>query len=217
MDTVTKSINKFHVVLFALFIVLTVLIIVLGGYFTYQYYDGMILFKDSSNLNSNNDNSLPVSLIDDGIKYNNYLNFVGELKKNRTQVINKVDSVSVVEPLGVSSITLDNLGNVSLLFTDLELINKYGATYNVMSQVLAMYLFEYGNSGYRTIIFIREDGKLVSIRGDELINNKSIELVHNVAGVRDVVSLVQISNNNTLGVMAIDINGNTYDITEYLK
>lgn len=206
-------------------ILIGLLIAVVLGLTGFIIYDKVLTKDDNNQIENNNykeeNNSEQADKEESNCDWsqvkNSYQEYANNLKQSRQQSINRIDDVTINEKLCISTLTIDKDGNVKLGLENSTLIEKYGRNYQVLTNVLIAGVFEYGNSGFRTILFIKEDGSLVAINGNELINNKTIKLITNLGNVNNIVSLVQTDDNGSMSIMAIDINGNTYDITQYLK
>lgn len=186
-------------------IIIIILLVVLIG------MGGVLIYNNKNNNNGNENNKF-----EENRDVNIYKDFVNKFKLNRGQNINRIDDVSINDELGIGSITINNNGDVELGLTDESLSTKYGRNYKLMSNVLTADVLECGNGGFRSIIFIKEDGTLAAIDAFTLINNKEIKLITDFGNAKNIIDVIQTSEFNAMTIKAIDIYGNVYDLTNYL-
>lgn len=118
------------------------------------------------------------------------------------------------EPLGIDSIKLMKNGKVTITPNDKNIAE---GKITVISDVKDMYIFTYGNGGYRTILFIKNDGSISAINTTSLIENKKIEILNNLGNYTNIVSIKQEKDQEGMLINAIDKSGKEYMLDGYIK
>lgn len=194
--------------------IIIILIIILMG------IGGILVYNDKDNECDVNNNIIENEVVEENKDNKNevvYKNYVENFKLNRNQTINRIDDVSINDKLGISSLRISNNGDAFLYLDNSDLISKYGRNYKVMSNVLTADVLEFGNGGFRSIIFIKEDGSLTAIDSSLLINNKEIKLIDYFGNIKNIIDIIQTSDSEQMTITAIDIYGNAYNLIDYLK
>ncbi len=91
-------------------------------------------------------------------------------------------------PLGIDSVKLMKSGKLIIVPNNKALAENEQV---VAENVNKVYLFTFGNGGYRTIIFIKNDKTVSSINASSLIENKKIVIDNNLGNLTDVESIKQ--------------------------
>ena len=118
------------------------------------------------------------------------------------------------EPLGIDSIKLMKNGKVTIIPNDKNIAE---GKITVISDIKDMYIFTYGNGGYRTILFIKNDGSISAINTTSLIENKKIEILNNLGNYTNIVSIKQEKDQEGMLINAIDKSGKEYMLDGYIK
>ena len=183
-----------------LLIVLAIIIVVLGGFVCYKRF-----FEKSSDSQEATAESIPVEI-------NSYTVYATESQKKLS-----VDNSSpVLADVGFDSFSISTTGLVTLNISNANLESKYGKNYNVLSNVFSASLVEVGNAGFRTLVFVMNDGTVSFIEPVALINKREIKIVKNVGNLTDIVKVEKYSSGNYVdtitGIRAVDKKGNITDI-----
>ena len=117
-------------------------------------------------------------------------------------------------PLGLDSVKLMKSGKVIVTINN----NAIGTgEQTVATDVKDIYMFTFGNGGYRSILFIKNDGTVSSISASGLIENKKIEILDKLGGYTNVVSIEQDNDQESMLINAVLKNGEKYMLDGYIK
>lgn len=140
--------------------ILVILVIALGMYIGYiEFFSKDITDQVATNAETSNNNEEKTA----------YDTFKENSLKNRT--LDKVLDISwISDGRGeyFTDLTVAKNGEVTVTFTEetekgKALIAKYGESYKVTTNVIESYIVEWGNGGYGTVVFLKEDGTLEAI------------------------------------------------------
>ena len=126
------------------------------------------------------------------------------------------DDLGSFVALGVDSIELTEDGALIIEF-DGALEESLGEEVVVATGVRDVFLLPFGNGGFRTIAFIREDGTVSALNTSELLYNKNIEVMDNLGGYQDAYTLEGVQLPDAIGVNVVMNNGESYSLDPYLK
>ena len=82
-----------------------------------------------------------------------------------------------LEPTGIDTVTLTDDGKVTFVFTDEDLISKYGKGYVALEDIVDFAVLPYGNAGWQAFLFIGKDSKVSIVSTNKLMNEKEIVVV----------------------------------------
>ena len=203
-----------------LIITIVVLVVLLLGLFGYVCYDKFYLDKRDDVSKVNN-------------KINENVNFTGTfdvfaktLKANRVKHMQEDSKNNISTNADVYNSANGDIGYYSVLLTDdgklsvsydKDSLKKYDTT--IDSNVLFYELVNFGNGGYKTLLYVKEDGRLYNASVEYDVYSENKKAVGSLYGdYKDIVLIRQVgrldkSNGVTTGfkdLELVDINGNTY-------
>lgn len=157
-------------------------------------------FIDNHSNNSNNNNNRHVEPTP-----------VDEIKKE----INDIDTnLGYNLPLGIDTVKLMSSGKVIFVPNDRS-IGMGDLT--VANDVRDIYIFTFGNGGYRSILFVKNDNTVSAVNASSLIENKRIEVLDNLGGYTNVEYLESQEDDYASSINVVLDNGEKYSLDEYLK
>ena len=118
--------------------------------------------------------------------------------------------------IGYYSVLLTDDGKLSVSY-DKDSLKKYDTT--IDSNVLFYELVNFGNGGYKTLLYVKEDGRLYNASVEYDVYSENKKAVGSLYGdYKDIVLIRQVgrldkSDGVTTGfkdLELVDINGNTY-------
>lgn len=118
--------------------------------------------------------------------------------------------------LGIDEIKLMEDGTL-MLEADGALEDAVGEDVTIANDVADVFVVPFGNGGFRSVIFIREDGSVSALSAEALINNHSIEVMDNLGGLTDVKTIEGMQDVDAFGVNAVLNSGDTVMLDPYLK
>ncbi|MBO4835052.1 MAG: hypothetical protein J5483_02980 [Lachnospiraceae bacterium] len=121
-----------------------------------------------------------------------------------------IDSNEWWTPTGLDAIILTASGRLSLL-TNGELKKNVGGEVTLAMDAVAADLFNYGNGGYRIVLFVRKDGTLSAVSASDMIDKHQITIIDNVGGLKYVTEIYETQEMDAFGIIA-----RTQDGTETL-
>ena len=111
---------------------------------------------------------------------------------------------------GLDAILMTASGRLTLL-TNGELKENVGAEVTLAMDAVAADLFNYGNGGYRIVLFVRKDGTLSAVSASDMIDKHQITIIDNVGGLKYVAEIYETQELDAFGIIA-----RTQDGTETL-
>lgn len=143
-------------------------------------------------------------------------------KKNKTETATVVKTIDEIdkegshdEPLQLESVTLYDDGTVKVVpvdkvkeiaETNKELKDGAAYPFKDAGKVKDIYLVRYGNGGYRTLIALMDDGTLSALSAKDLIEEHILIVMPNLTGRDTYVSVEQVENEDSFGVVGITKN-----------
>ena len=121
-----------------------------------------------------------------------------------------IDSNEWWTPTGLDAILLTASGRLTLL-TNGELKKNVGGEVTLAMDAVAADLFNYGNGGYRIVLFVRKDGTLSAVSASDMIDKHQITIIDNVGGLKYVAEIYETQEMDAFGIIA-----RTQDGTETL-
>ena len=118
-------------------------------------------------------------------------------------------------PLGIDSVKLMSSGKVILVVTSNN--NTPNEELTVSINVKNIYILPFGNGGYRSIIFLKNDGTVSIVNAEALIKDKKIEVLDNVGGYTNVVSIEQEKDIDGSLINVVLESGEKYLLDSYIK
>lgn len=118
-------------------------------------------------------------------------------------------------PLGLDSVKLMSSGKAILVETNNN--NMPSEELTVSLNVKDIYIFPFGNGGYRSIIFLKNDGTISIVNSSALIENKRIEVLDNIGNYTNVISIKQEKDPSGTLINAVLESGEKLPIDGYLK
>ena len=147
-------------------------------------------------------------------------------KAETTETVKVVDSITDIDtegmkdlPLEIESVTLYDDGSVKIV--PLEDLKKNEIKdgdadgiypFREFGKVRSIYLVRFGNGGYRTVICLMEDGTLSALSAKELIEDRIAVVMPNVSGRDNYVSVKQIENEDSFGVVGVTDDGEEVEL-----
>ena len=129
------------------------------------------------------------------------------------ETIDEIDTEGMAEmPLQIEKITLYEDGRIEIIPTEDLKKNaednneiKDGAMwpFDEFGKAEKIYLVKFGNGGYRTLIALMEDGTLSALSAKELIEDHIVVVMPNVSGRDTFVSVEQVENEDSFGVIGV--------------
>lgn len=153
--------------------------------------------------------SLLVGCINNSTKKAN--NNVDTIKK---EIKNIDENLKYELPLGIDSIKLMKSGKV-ILVTSNDTISKEETTISL--NVKDIYIFTFGNGGYRSVLLLKNDGTVSALNSSTLIENKQIEIIDNLGNLTNVTYIKQEKDMESRLIYAVLENGKEEMLDEYLK
>ena len=126
------------------------------------------------------------------------------------------DDLGMNLPLGLDNIRLLEDGTL-ILETDDALEDAVGEEITVASDAEDVFVVPFGNGGYRSVVFIREDGSVSALNTAALINDLDIEVMDNLGGYEDVKTIESVQDPEASLVNAVMNNGDAFLLDPYLK
>ena len=117
-------------------------------------------------------------------------------------------------PLGIDSVKLMSSGKVILVTHD---NNNTNEELTVSLNVKDIYIFPFGNGGYRSIIFLKNEGTVSIVNAEALIERKKIEVLDNIGEYTNVINIEQEKDKNGSLINVILESGDKYLLDGYLK
>ena len=136
---------------------------------------------------------------------------VDEIKK---EIKNIDENIKYEIPLGIDSIKLMKSGKV-ILVTSSDKITEEETT--VSLGVKEVYIYIFGNGGYRSVIFLKNDGTVSALNSSALIENNQIEVMDNLGGFTNVSYIKQVKTSDAFAVYVVLETGEEFMLDEYLK
>jgi len=180
-------------------LILIIVILLLGGYI---FYNKTNLKEDITN-NSTTSNISKESADD---RYKNYLeNLKSNIKDTYSNKINNYifESSDYLEKGYQLKINKEE----ELLLTIFD--NSKYTNYKISNNVLTMYIVGIGTGGYKSVYFIKEDGKVYSVCIDSLSTNQMEIKEYNYKNIVNITGgSFEDEYSGTLNPIFIDIDGN---------
>lgn len=144
------------------------------------------------------------------------------LINEETKILIKIEKDEIHEPLNITSVEIRENKDAYLNLSN-DLANEYGKNYKILTNVTSAYVMNFANGGYRSIIFLKENGNLTAISAQGLIDGE-IKFITNFGNIKNIVSIIQTfepgdetGEGSYWSVTALDINGNKYLLDSYLE
>lgn len=133
----------------------------------------------------------------------------------KRQIISVDGDLSVYVPTQINDIRLTYGGKLTLL-TYGDLAANVGETVEVADDVSTMDIYQYGNGGYRVIIFVRNNGTVSAINPTVLIDEHRIEVLDNLGELTNIVAILEEPAEDGSSILtAVDRDGNTTVLDQY--
>lgn len=118
--------------------------------------------------------------------------------------------------MDVQSVGLTPEGEV-IMRTQKDLADELGWQFTLESGVKDLYVEEFGNGGFYTILMIKEDGTVSAVNTAKLRDEKTIEIMDEIGGYQDVASIEGTHTEDGSLVYAVMESGDKYMLDPYLK
>jgi hypothetical protein len=198
-------------------VILILLVIGLGGYIVYDkvvkpYCTANTKVTSSSKTTTNKTVSTPQKEYSADELYAKYLK---NLKTNLSNIdTNKDANVAISSNSyifdGYYSFKIDKDGNLLMTIDDKNYNSKYN-NYVLSKNVLQMFLVNFGNGGYKTLYFIKEDGTLNKLCVECIADGQFSITQDSHKNIVNIVSAnIDISKGGSWTPIFIDIEGNTF-------
>ena len=117
-------------------------------------------------------------------------------------------------PLGIATVKLMSSGKVIVVPNDKNIgMGELTVTTNARD----IYVLPFGNGGYRSILFVKNDNTVSAVNASSLIENKRIEVLDNLGGYTNVEYLESQKDDYASSINVVLDNGEKYSLDEYLK
>ncbi len=136
---------------------------------------------------------------------------VDEVKKEITDIDT---NLGYNLPLGIDTVKLMSSGKVIFVPNDRSIAM---GDITVANDVRDVYIFPFGNGGYRSILFVKNDNTVSAVNASSLIESKRIELINNLGGYTNVKTIESQIDNYASSINVILDNGEKYSLDEYIK
>ncbi len=117
-------------------------------------------------------------------------------------------------PLGIESVKLMSSGKV-ILVTKNE--NTPNEELTVGVNVKNIYIFPFGNGGYRSILFLKNDGTVSALNASALIENQKIEIMDNIGNYNNIEEIESVKGTDASLIRAKTTSGEQVILDEYIK
>lgn len=132
------------------------------------------------------------------------------------QIINVDGDLTMFEETGINEIYLTNGGKLSLMtYGDLQA--NEGAEAVIAEDAAIFDILNYGNGGYRIVVFVRKDGTVSVIDPDILIQEHRIEIIDHLGDLTDIIGVYEQDEEDGTVIVAMDKNGDTVLLDPYLE
>ena len=129
--------------------------------------------------------------------------------------IDGIDESEMDEPLQIESITLFEDGTVLVVPTDDLRKNEMKEDpegegiypFADSGKVKDVYVMNFGNAGYRTIVALLEDGTISCVNAGALIEDHIIAVMNNVAGRDNFVKVENVTDESASGIVGTTDDG----------
>lgn len=118
--------------------------------------------------------------------------------------------------MGVTSVGLSTEGEV-VMRTEGDLAAAVGDQLVITDGVKELYVEPYGNGGFYSILMIREDGTVSVVNTTKLRDEKTIEILDNIADLQDIVSIEGTIEDDAYVIYAINSNDERIMLDPYLQ
>ena len=137
--------------------------------------------------------------------------------KIRTRIDNIDDPEQpLFVPLGLNAVLLTEDGDLCLETAE-PLDSELGKYVMVAGGVKEVWLLPFGNGGYRTIIFLKDDDTVSAVSTTALLNDHVVEVLSNLGGYVGVETIESKQADDAMYVEAVMGNGNRYLLDPYLE
>lgn len=134
----------------------------------------------------------------------------------KRQVLGVDSDLSFYYGTGVNDILLTNGGRLTLM-TYGDLAGNEGAEVTLAQDATFVDIFDYGNNGYRAIVFLKDDGTVGAVDPAKLIDEKKVEIISPVGDLKHITAVRGgTSEDGTPVIIVTDWDGVETDITPYL-
>ena len=117
-------------------------------------------------------------------------------------------------PLGVDSVKLMSSGKVILVTSNENTPNE---ELTVSLDVKDIYIFTFGNGGYRSILFLKNDGTVSAVNASALIESKKIEIMDNIGNYNNIEKIESVQGPDASSIRAITTSGEKVLLDGYIK
>ena len=127
-----------------------------------------------------------------------------------------IDSNEWLPPTGLDAILMTASGRLTLL-TNGELQKNVGREVTLAMDAVAVDLFNYGNGGYRIVLFVHSDGTLSAVSASDMIDKHQITVIDNVGGLKYVAEIYETQEMDAFGIIARTQDGTETLVDPYLN
>ncbi len=117
-------------------------------------------------------------------------------------------------PLGIDSVKLMSSGK-AIVVTNNE--NTPNEELTVGINVKNIYMFPFGNGGYRSIMFLKNDGTVSALNASVLIENQKIEIMDNIGNYNNIEDIESVQGSDASFIRAKTTSGEKIILDEYIK
>ena len=117
-------------------------------------------------------------------------------------------------PLGIDTVKLMSSGKVIIVPNDKNIgMGELTVTTNARD----IYVLPFGNGGYRSILFIKNNNTVSAVNASSLIQNKRVEIMNNLGGYTNVKSIESETDNYASVINVVLDSGEKYLLDKYIK
>lgn len=133
----------------------------------------------------------------------------------KRQIFGIDDDLTLYAALGINEIVLTEGGRLTAVtYGDLQA--NEGSEVTLATDAETFDILDYGNGGYRAIVFVRKDGTVSAVAPSPLIEEQRIEYIDNIGELTRITTIYQVSDESGSRIAVVDEEGDETIIDEYL-
>ena len=133
----------------------------------------------------------------------------------KRQIFGIDDDLTLYAALGINEIVLTEGGRLTAVtYGDLQA--NEGSEVTLATDAETFDILDYGNGGYRAIVFVRKDGTVSAVAPSPLIEEQRIENIDNIGELTRITTIYQVSDESGSRIAVVDEEGDETIIDEYL-
>lgn len=141
--------------------------------------------------------------------------------------IDKIDTADMMDwPMQIDSVTLFDDGTLKIVPTEDLLANYENSDmlvdgglwpFEYIDKVKDVYIYRFGNAGFRTLIALMEDGSLFALNSQALIVDHTLDVYGDIGERYDFADVQQLQDEGAFGVIGVTEGGEEVLLDPYLK